>query len=268
MAKHTCEFSDHISSIAEKNGFKDWNTLWNDNGSMHARRANPNMLFKDPARWGNGVHDKSDVLDVPDPNAKPKPAATDAHHPHVILSNKLFLRLRILKGDFTAVANAEYTLTIDGAKAPFVGKTSALGQIEHEIPRAAQKGKLTVRVPPDHPLHPPPAGKGGSAALAGEIPVTWELAIGALDPILEHAPDAFCTYGVQQRLNNLAINTGVLNGDRTPAVAAAVKLFQRLFALKVDGIAGQRETQPKLRDVHDAPDSVLGPVPVKPPAKP
>jgi hypothetical protein len=269
---HRCQGSDHISKLTADAGFQDWQTIWNANPTLQQRRANPNILFKGD-RYSAG-----DTVRIPDSESRIETGGTGSHHPFVVEDNRLFLRIRILKDDFTAVTNASYTLTVDGAPAPFEGQTDANGQLEHEIPRTAQSGQLVVRVPGDQTdaASPPPAADAsappspppppGSPPLRGPVPVSWNLQIGALNPIMENAPDRWCISGVQQRLNNLALNTGPIDGIKGPNTEAAIREFQRIFGLDVDGKPGQLQTQPKLQEVHDRPDSVLGPMPPPPPA--
>lgn len=240
--------ADHISKLAVDAGLLDWKTIWDENGALAAKRANPNILYN-----GNRL-DGGDSVTIPNIDRTPSPAGTDADHGFVIPTNKLFLRMRILLDDFTAVANALYELVVPGLPAPLKGKTDAMGQLQQEIPREAQTARLTVSIPP-----PKNAPKGKPAE--GVAPVTWELKIGALNPIMESAPDKWCTSGVQQRLNNLQMNSGKIDGIVGPITTAATKQFQTICDLKVDGKAGQGETQPKLVEIHDKPDSVLGPLP-------
>lgn len=250
MAKaHIALGSEHISKIAADNGFLDWHTIWKANSSLSAKRSNPNVLYK-----GNKL-EGGDSITIPKQDTTPASAPTNADHPFVIPNTKLFLRLRILHPDFTAVASAAYELVVDGA-GPLKGNTDNSGQIEQEIPRDAQTADLTVRLPP------PKAAAG--QPIVGATPVTWHLKIGALNPIMEQAPDKWCSSGVQQRLNNLGLGSGPIDGIVGPLTKAATKSFQSLCGLKVDGLAGQGETQPKLVEIHDKPDSVLGPLP-KPP---
>ena len=68
---------------------------------------------------------------------------------------------------------------------------------------------------------------------------------------MEKAPEKWCISGVQARLNNMAINSGPVDGILGSNTKYAVKTFQAYFDLKKDGKPGQGETQPKLVDVHD-----------------
>lgn len=241
---HVCLENDHISKLAADNGFEHWSTIWDENGSLKSRRSNPNLLFK-----GDRFH-KGDSVRLPAHDPGSAGAGVDAHHPFTTGSDKLFLRLRLLKDDFTALANAQYTLTIEGAASPFTGKTNAQGQLEHPIPRTATQGSLAIT---------PPSGAAPGGGVSAEAPITLALRIGRLNPIMENAPDRWCISGVQQRLNNLGISSGKIDGIKGRLTETAVIAFQRTFGLKDDGKPGQGETQPKLKEVHDKPDSVLGP---------
>lgn len=269
MAKeHKCENNDHISKVAKQHRFKSWKTIWNENKDFQKKRQDPNVLFKGDKKAAG------DVLKLPDLDKRKDLKTLDSLYAWTIFRTKLMLRLRILKDDFSPVKDAEYELKVPGREQPYTGKTNADGKIEHELVALdSQSATLTVRVKPED-ADPPPAGGGGGGeapALVGpqpvrsEVPVTWELKIGALNPIKEQAPDEQCVSGVQQRLNNLNMNAGPVDGKLGANAKAAIKAFQELYQIPVDeaqkGIPDKDKTQAKLYEVHDAP----GPVP-KPPA--
>ncbi|HXF49143.1 MAG TPA: peptidoglycan-binding domain-containing protein [Verrucomicrobiae bacterium] len=258
--QHRCKDTDHISKIAAQHGFADWKTVWDANGELQSKRKNPNLLFK-----GDKLH-QGDVVKIPDPKAGSDSGSTGSTLSFELVGQKLFLRLRILKDDFTALPNADYELFVGWTEGdefwakPFTGKTDGNGQIEVEVPRTVRMGQLRLRVP--FPMSesagtssPPPNG-----AQRGDVPVVWNLQVGAMNPILEKAPDAPCISGVQQRLNNLGLNTGPIDGIKGPNTTAAIKAFQKLFGLSESGNADQ-PTQQKLEEVHDKPDSIKGPAP-------
>ncbi len=260
MSSVTLKDTEHISLLAATHALRNHNTVWNANPSLKSRRKNPNLLFH-----GDRVS-PGDRVEIPDFTEKRESGNTDQFNVFKVDVEKLFLRLRVLADNFTAIANADYELAVDELPTPLTGKTNAQGQIEAEIPRTSMTASLTVRAPARQTDPPPSTGTGGGAvppagAVRGPVPCTWNLLIGALNPIMENAPDQWCIAGVQQRLNNLGINTGPVDGIRGPNTESAVKAFQQIFGLKVDGKPGQGETQPKLVDVHDKPDSVLGPKP-------
>jgi len=266
---HRCSDNDHISKIAADNHFRDWETVWNANRQLQRRRNNPNLLFKGDRRVRRG-----DRLQIPNQERREEAAVTEADHEFEAREAELFLRLRILKPDFAPLSGAQYRATVEGAPDPYEGTTGANGEIEIGIPRTAQRGQLVVRVPAaatdsstsegteagettgggegEEPSGES-AGEAGGTELRGDVPVTWELQIGALNPILERAPDQNCVSGVQQRLNNLALYTGGIDGGLGPNTRAAIRQFQRIFGIDPQtGNPDQARTQTRLRDVHDS----------------
>ncbi len=253
MPTHKVTGSDHISSVAAKHGFVRWQTIWDANPSLKSKRKDPNKLFH------GDRYNKGDTLTIPGKDAKKKESgATDKTHKFKIESQKVFLRLRILKEDFTPLKNAVYQLQfVGGSDMILNGKTDDKGQIEREITRTNQLVRLIVRTTPEDNKPPPPKDGSKPKDLYGPGVIDWILYVGRQNAIMENAPDKWCISGVQQRLNNLNINSGPIDGIRGPVTTAAVKAFQKLFGLKDDGKPGQGETQPKLQKVHDDPDSIV-----------
>ncbi|MBW1789499.1 MAG: peptidoglycan-binding protein, partial [Deltaproteobacteria bacterium] len=257
MAKtHRCKGNDHIAGLVLKYRFSDWKTIWDDkaNKKLKGKRKNPCVLFKGDKSWKGR---KGDVVRIPDKKKKEDGKKTDKDYKFKVPKNKPNLNLRILHPDFTPVKNAKYELKINGRKEPYSGKTTGDGEIiVKKIPRRSREGALVVHVPP--PDIKDDSSKDGDekvlrskVELKGEMPVTWNLKIGGLNPIMEEAPNKWCYSGVQQRLNNLGINSGPVDGKMGPNTKAAVETFQCLFELEKDGKPGQKETQPKLVEVHD-----------------
>lgn len=254
--KHKCKDNDHLAKVAAEYDFFDWKSVWDANGSLN--RANPNILFKGQ----RFLVASPDVVTIPEKTKKSESCAVDKVHVFQVPSYKLLLRLRILKGDFKPIAdNSEYELKILGssgavAEWPDPDKKPAIknGLLEVEIPVDAQKGILTVRLKAADTDKKDGAKKDDT--VRGDVPVTWNLEIGALNPIMEKAPNTGCAWGVQQRLNNLAFDSGKVDGVVGPITKAATTEFQRTFKLKEDGAAGQKETQPRLQKVHDTSQAV------------
>jgi hypothetical protein len=285
---YRCRDNDHISKIAADNHFQEWQTVWNANPRLQRRRSSPNLLFKGDRRVRRG-----DLLRIPDPRPREEGAATEAHHPFEVDLQRPTLRLRILKPDFTSLSGARYTARIEGVPDPYQGTTGSNGEIELTIPRNAQRGQLVVRVPaaatdsaPSSggsaggagPAGPGSSGSGGPSAsgggtagpassagaggteLRGDVPVTWELQIGALNPIMERAPDQNCVSGVQQRLNNLALYTRGVDGRLGSNTQAAIRQFQRIFGITPQsGNPDQAQTQTRLQQVHDSVEGATPP---------
>lgn len=249
MAKHKCRpQGDHIVRIAREKGYHDWKRVWHENGPLKSKRANPLVLFKG---------DKSaaaDEVTLPPKKNHTASQSTGEEKKYVVPKPKLCLRLRILFGDFTPLEDASYELTLQDGTV-LTGKTDAAGRIkvDSEDPKIADTdttARLVVRAPPQQ------TGEG----VASDVPVVWDLKIGALNPIMESAPNSRCLSGVQARLNNLGLDAGPVDGIMGANTKAAIEAFQSLFNLDVDGIPGQGETQPKLVEVYDE-ASVTGPPP-------
>ncbi len=281
--EHICKKNEHIGRLAAVKDFFDWQTLWKPN--THLGRADPNVLYK--ARVGG------DRVKVP--KKKEKKFDCNAGEPEnppnyvfEVPTYKMWLRVRILKEDFTPVKQAEYelafvdngklnlktetkdakvkTFNVDGKELPLTGKTKDDGLIEHQIPIQLEEANLSVRVKAEDtdPPKPKPEGGGGAAPakpagpqpVRGDVPITWKLQIGRLNPIKEKAPGTRCISGVQQRLNNLALNSGPVDGILGPNTKAAIKAFQDLYQIKVaKGYEGTPDglTQDKLSAVHEGP---------------
>ncbi len=250
---HRCKDNDHIAALAAKYKLRNWETLWKANAKLQQVRANPNLLFKGDARH------EGDTVEIPEAKDKKDGGATETAHKYIVPAQKLFLRLRILNERFQPVTDAPFTLLLPDGVQPIEGKTDANGQIEQEISRTAQRAVLTIRVKASDTDPPPKPGEkaAGGAALRGDVPIQWTLQIGKLNPIEEYAPTVHCVSGVQQRLNNLCINAGPVDGILGPNTQAAVTAFQKLFGLDETGVPDILKTQNKLFEVHDKPDSIV-----------
>jgi hypothetical protein len=253
----TAKNNDHISKLAADYGLQSWETLWDANkGSL--QRATPNQLFKGKRLDGNG----GDKITVPPKGKEKEGGSTGVFNKFKVKAADLFIRLRILKDDYSPLANAPYELDVAGHQV-FTGKTDANGQIKHPILKSTTAATLTVRVKKDDSEATSPNKTATpDGALAGEAPIVWTLRIGALNPICEPAPDEYCVSGVQQRLNNLNINTALIDGINGPNTTAAIESFQEIAGIKgkvpKPGVPDKAMTQEKLRKVHD------GPAPVHP----
>ena len=261
---YTARNEDHISAIAAKYGILNWETIWNKNKDR-LQRASPNLLFK-----GNKLATGGDQLDIPTKAEETESGQTGIFNKFKLKQGTLFLRMRILKEGFKPLANVSYELVL-GTGGTFKGKTDSNGQLKHPIPPATTTATLTIRVKAED-TDPAASGSGGSGGggggggggdddtLRGDVPMTWDLRIGALSPVCENAPDQYCVPGVQQRLNNLNINTALIDGINGPNTTAAIKSFQEIANIidKVPkaGVSDKSLTQEKLRKVHDGPTAV------------
>ncbi|UCG49075.1 MAG: peptidoglycan-binding protein, partial [Phycisphaerales bacterium] len=266
---HKCRPFDHLSKVGVEKKL-DRDGFWNANKaklSQKRKRTNPNQLYTGP--YGK----KPDELELKVKEGE-QAAQSDKFTDYTVKKLGLSLNLRILKDNFEPIADGtEYSLEIaepdwtadsKGWTAPAKKEhpQMANGVIKVKIPPTAEKGTLTVRVKAAD-TDPPGGGGGGQKANRGEVPVTWDLKIGALNPVGELAPDKNCTSGVQQRLNNLRFNCGPVDGKSGTNTKAAVAAFQSFFKINVgkgkEGKADPEQTQPKLKEVHDTDKKVTVP---------
>lgn len=237
---HTVARGEHIRWIADHFHVSDWNTIWDLNRELRGIRHNPNILMV------------GDQLAVPIAECGEESGQTELVHPFETMCDPLFLRLRILGEDYSPLARVPYALVVDEEGPPMEGETDEHGQIEREIPPTANFAALTVRIPAA------PRNEAGGR-LEGEVPVTFNLWIGALHPILEPAPDLDCYPGVQQRLDNLGLDCGPVIDEPNQPTRAAIRTFRVLFGLP-EGETSDEEFQRKLAEIHDRPDSVPAPI--------
>jgi hypothetical protein len=250
MTSHNAIDKEYLLKVVRDAKFRDWKKQWDNNASLKSKRSNPNILFKGPALGGDG-----DVLEIKAIEAKKVTKKTGQTHKFKVPSPKLFLRLRVLNEDFTALKNSPYSLSLDGIDKPFEGKTNDNGQIEVEVPPDVQMGTLTVSIPPATPK------KDG--AVQGNSGMSWAIRIGSLNPIREEAPDVNCVSGVQQRLLNLAFPVPEINGVHDEPTKGAIRAFQAAYGIKETGDPDPGTTQAKLQEVHDKPDSIVKPSSIK-----
>jgi hypothetical protein len=250
MTSHNAIDKEYLLKVVRDAKFRDWKQQWDNNASLKAKRSNPNILFKGPSLGGDG-----DVLDIKAIEPKKVTKQTGSSYKFKVPSPKLFLRLRVLNEDFSALKDSAYSLSLDGIDKPLEGKTDGKGQIEVEVPPDVQMGTLTVSIPPASPK------KDG--AVQGNTGMSWAIRIGSLNPIREEAPDTNCVSGVQQRLINLAFPAKEVNGVHDDPTKEAIKAFQAAYGIKESGDPDPGTTQAKLQEVHDKPDSIVKPSSIK-----
>jgi N-acetylmuramoyl-L-alanine amidase len=130
---HTVQQGEHLSSIAEKYGFRTYQTIWNhsDNAQLKNKRVNPNVLYP------------GDVLFIPDKTLRTEAIATGAVHVFQVMASNLRLSITIRDRAGKRLPNIACELEVDGQKIQLT--TNGDGHVEQAIPRGAQGG--TFRVP-------------------------------------------------------------------------------------------------------------------------
>jgi hypothetical protein len=186
---HIVRQGEHISGIAESEGFGDFHIIWDHpfNAALKAIR-DPHVLFP------------GDEIFIPDREEKTESKATAQIHFFEVDLPKLFLRLRVQDLDSRPVQNAPCDLGLEGVPAAIPKDTDKQGMVvpEEQIPRLAKKGELLVHIqkPPAKKDAPPPP----------EETMKVDLRIGSLNPEKKLS-------GQQSRLNNLGYFAGFTLND-------------------------------------------------------
>lgn len=214
MAMYTVNQGDCLSSIADRYGLPNWQTIYNhpQNGAFRNLRPDPNVIYP------------GDELYIPDGNEKTESGTTDQYNNYSVNLYTVRLRVALLDEDHQPMANTAYTLTLGAV--PVEGRTDGGGMLERDIPPSLERAELGIRITRD----------------GAETGYTWNLRLGELDPVAENT-------GMQSRLNNLGYNTGPVDGIVGPRTTDAIRKFQEKYGLPVDGIAGSA-TRGKLVEVH------------------
>ena len=210
MPDHLVAQGECLTSIADQYGFF-WQTLWAHprNASLNASGRHPNMLFP------------GDVVHIPEKTPKEYACETGARHRFKRRGVPAKLRLRLLWDDEPRTGEA-YSLDIDGALRS--GSVGSDGIVEVRIPSAAKRGVLIVG--------------------EGERRMTYQLALGHVDPIDEIS-------GVKARLKNLGFTCGGADSHLDEQTQEALRAFQGSRGLEPTGeIDGA--TLAELRAAHDA----------------
>jgi len=128
---YVVEEGEHISGIAEKFGFRDFRTVWNDphNAKLRAKRKNPHVLLP------------GDELFIPEKEIRTENRPTAKLHAFQIPSGKLKLKVLIQNVDGDPIDDTTVSL-LAGGEASRV-KTQQ-GIVEKEIPRNAHDGKIEL----------------------------------------------------------------------------------------------------------------------------
>jgi Putative peptidoglycan binding domain len=198
MKDHIVTQGDCVASIAYEDGFH-WETLWNhpSNAGLKAARKDPNVLAP------------GDVVHVPDRRDRVVERPTTQRHRFRLKNTPALLNVRLLKDDRPR-KNLRFVLEVDDVEVAR-GSTDDEGRIQHPpIPPDARMGLLRV------------------TNELGELEV-YSLALGHLDPIGTIA-------GVQGRLRSLGCFDGAPDGEDSPALADAVRRFQRNAGLPETGV--------------------------------
>lgn len=204
---------DCLSSLAKQYGLANWRQIYDapENADFRRTRPDPNVI------------QPGDNVFIPDIVVANNGAATDLLHKYQLNRDRTKLRIVVADEDGKPYAQHRYELRVN--KSVLKGVTNGQGLVETEIDATAEAGELKVWWEDGPTRH-----------------CRWTLQIGHLDPV-EHLS------GVQARLNNLAFESGPVDGIMGPLTRGAVKRFQVKHGLVVDGIPGPI-TKGKLKELH------------------
>jgi len=207
---------DHLTRIADANGFKDFTPIWNhaDNAALKQKRKNPHILLP------------GDVVVIPDTETKQESGATEQRHRFKVLLKPLTLRIKLLGLDSRPLARTELDLAVDGGSETLA--TQGDGTVEKPLTAAADKGTIKFR----------------DKETPFDERILIEIRVGHLDPVEVES-------GQRGRLNALGYDAGNPDesGDGSLLFRSAVEEFQCDQKLTVDGVAGAN-TQKKLQEVY------------------
>jgi hypothetical protein len=129
---YTVEQGDHLSGIAEKSGFANYETIWNDpnNEALNKKRDNPHVLYP------------GDQVYIPDSQHKSVSIPTTKVSVFQVMARPLLLRLALQDFDEQPLAGATCVLEVDGEMHNLT--TDDKGFLQVRIPRTAKIGILRI----------------------------------------------------------------------------------------------------------------------------
>jgi hypothetical protein len=210
---HVVKPGESLVSIAARSGLLP-DTIWNDaaNDALKQARKSAEVLLP------------GDRLTVMAVRVKKETGATGKRHVFVRKGVPVKFTLVLLDPDGEPFASKKYELVIDGKK--ITGTADDQGKIECSIDPRAKEGRLSVWL--EEPGFTDP----------------WErdISLATLYPC-DHI------IGIQQRLTNLGLYYGELDGEAGPATLAAITAFQVEQGLTANATIDQT-FKDKLVEVH------------------
>lgn len=224
MPIYVVQPGDCLSSIASMHGFATWKTIYDapENAKYRELRPDPNTIYP------------GDELFLPEKGKKTDDAPVDQKHKYKKHGSTTFLRIAFQDYAGDPLIGLKYRLKIG----PDVteGELDGEGLLEQRIDPKAKSATLTIIS--EEQMYTEESDEPQTI----ERRYVWDLKIGSLDPV-ETAR------GVQSRLNNLAHDSGAVDGIVGPITKAATIEFQLKHELEPDGIAGPI-TEGKLKEIY------------------
>jgi hypothetical protein len=220
-SKHKVEQGERLPTIARKQGFRRWQTVWGFAGNLALKesRGDAHILFP-----GDEVAIPSKVARVAEvPGGKAE---------YVVQSTPELLRVRFAEAAAMGDEPVLYRATPDAGGDAFEGELAEDGTLEIDLPPGTAKVVVELFW-----------GEGD------EPFVTHELAMGELDPIDKDT-------GIQARLAGLGYYDGKIDGDVGEVSRSAVARFRREFGLSPSD-AIDDELRQALEWLHDDDDDTI-----------
>lgn len=212
--KHIVQQGECFSSLALQYGFRDGQSLYDQQDGDLKSSRDLNVLMP------------GDEVTIPDPAKNTVTLATNQVHRFKVYRERVQLRLLIDTDDKT------YGYELHVGDEVFTGTTDGSSPIEHPIPLTEREARLITWL----------SEEGGSAEEAAHT-TTWTLQLGELDPVSE-------VHGLQQRLQNLGLYCGPINGELNGETVAGLRELQERLGLEVTGEYDET-TQAQLQGHHD-----------------
>lgn len=209
--KHKVVQGDSLSSIAKRYGFSSIDEIYNhsSNSDFKALRTNPDIIHV------------GDEIFIPEINPAKYQAELNKKmtfirkHPKETLS----LLLNFEEDEEKQGADINAILIVDEVE--YESKSDANGLVEWKLPKTSTRtGVVQLFLEPDQT----------------EATHAFEVKLGELNPVSENT-------GIQARLNGLGFYCGKIDNKLKEKSEAAIREFQEMNGLTIDGIAGTNTQQ-------------------------
>jgi hypothetical protein len=209
--KHKVIQGETLSSIAKHYGFGSIDVIYNhsDNANFKSLRPNPDIIHV------------GDEIYIPD--IFPAKYQVELNKKITFIRKRpketLSLLLNFEEDEETQGADIEAILIVDDVE--YASKSDADGLVEWKLPKTSTRtGVVKLFLEPDQ----------------NEATHAFEVKLGDLNPVSENT-------GIQARLNGLGFDCGRIDNKLKDKSETAIRKFQEVNGLTVDGIAGLKTQQ-------------------------
>jgi hypothetical protein len=130
--KHVVEAGDHVSRLADENGFGSYATIWDhpDNADLKAKRKNPNVLAR------------GDEVAIPEKKTKQVQGEQGKENKFVVKVKGLDLRFKLADFLGRPIAGKSCKIEVEGDEKDVTSDGD--GKVERPIPRSATTGSIQL----------------------------------------------------------------------------------------------------------------------------